>query len=66
MWDSAEKSLTEALNGFGKAWKLNPGDGAFYGPKIEFILIDVLKREWQCGTAQLDFILPKRLKGKRL
>lgn len=49
-WDKAEKALEEALNNFGKPWKLNPGDGAFYGPKIDIKLFDSLKRAHQCGT----------------
>lgn len=50
MWDSAEAALEEALNKFGKPWKLNPGDGAFYGPKIDIKVFDALKRPHQCGT----------------
>ena len=60
LWDEAEKALEEALNKFGKPWKLNPGDGAFYGPKIDIKLYDALKRQHQCGTIQLDFQLPIR------
>ncbi len=60
LWDQAEKALEEALNKFGKPWKLNPGDGAFYGPKIDIKLYDALKRQHQCGTIQLDFQLPIR------
>ena len=60
MWDSAEKSLTEALNKTGKPWKLNPGDGAFYGPKIDIKVLDCYKRKHQLGTVQLDFNLPQR------
>jgi len=59
-WEEAEKQLGEALNGFGKAWKLNPGDGAFYGPKIDIHISDALKRRHQCATIQLDFQLPIR------
>jgi len=59
-WDMAEQALTEALNGFGKPWKLNPGDGAFYGPKIDIHIEDALKRSHQCATIQLDFNLPER------
>ena len=60
LWDMAEKSLTDALNKFGKPWKINPGDGAFYGPKIDIKLFDALGRTHQCGTVQLDFQLPIR------
>ena len=60
LWDKAEEALTEALNKFGKAWKENPGDGAFYGPKIDIKVYDALKRAHQCGTIQLDFQLPIR------
>jgi len=60
MWDQAEGALTEALNAFGKPWKPNPGDGAFYGPKIDIKVYDALKRHHQCGTVQLDFQLPIR------
>ena len=55
-----EAALTEALNKFGKPWKINPGDGAFYGPKIDIKLFDALGRSHQCGTVQLDFQLPIR------
>ena len=55
LWDKAEKALADALNKFGKPWKLNPGDGAFYGPKIDIKVFDALKRAHQCGTIQLDF-----------
>ena len=60
LWDMAEQSLTDALNKFGKPWKINPGDGAFYGPKIDIKLFDALGRTHQCGTVQLDFQLPIR------
>jgi threonyl-tRNA synthetase len=60
LWDSAEKSLAAALDKFGKPWKINPGDGAFYGPKIDIKLYDAIKRQHQCGTIQLDFQLPIR------
>jgi threonyl-tRNA synthetase len=60
LWDIAEKQLSDALDKFGKPWKLNPGDGAFYGPKIDIKLYDALKRQHQCGTIQLDFQLPIR------
>lgn len=59
-WNLAEKSLEEMLNKFGKPWTLNPGDGAFYGPKIDITISDALKRSFQCGTIQLDFQLPLR------
>ena len=52
--------MAEALNKFGKPWKENPGDGAFYGPKIDIKVFDALKRPHQCGTVQLDFQLPIR------
>ncbi len=61
IWDLAEKDLAEALNGFGLEFQYQPGEGAFYGPKIEFTLHDCLDRAWQCGTIQLDFSLPGRL-----
>ena len=63
LWDQAELGLRHALNAHGDNWELNPGDGAFYGPKIDFFLRDSLNRVWQCGTLQLDFILPQRLKA---
>ena len=61
LWDKAEKSLEDALNQKGLEWELQPGEGAFYGPKIEFSLKDCLDRVWQCGTIQLDFSMPGRL-----
>ena len=61
LWDKAEHALEGALNKVGKAWELQPGEGAFYGPKIEFSLRDSIGRVWQCGTLQLDFVLPGRL-----
>ncbi|WP_416140730.1 threonine--tRNA ligase [Halomonas sp. HK25] len=61
MWDRAEAGLEAALNATGLEWDLQPGEGAFYGPKIEFSLRDCLNRVWQCGTLQLDFNLPGRL-----
>ncbi len=60
-WDLAESALEDALNAAGLAWELQPGEGAFYGPKIEFSLRDCIGRVWQCGTLQLDFMLPGRL-----
>ncbi|XP_054711381.1 threonine--tRNA ligase 1, cytoplasmic-like [Uloborus diversus] len=59
-WDDAEKQLTESLNAFGQPWDLNPGDGAFYGPKIDITITDALRRPHQCATIQLDFQLPIR------
>ena len=61
LWDAAEDALAKALECKGLAFTLQPGEGAFYGPKIEFALKDCLGREWQCGTLQLDFNLPNRL-----
>jgi len=61
VWDRAEAALKATLDAKGMAWELNPGEGAFYGPKIEFSLKDSLGRVWQCGTLQLDFALPGRL-----
>ena len=60
-WDAAEKALEVALDAKGLDWKLQPGEGAFYGPKIEFVLKDCLGRLWQCGTMQVDFSMPGRL-----
>ncbi len=60
-WDRAEAALGAALDAKGLAWETNPGEGAFYGPKIEFSLKDSIGRVWQCGTLQLDFALPGRL-----
>lgn len=60
MWESAEKQLADSLNSFGEPWTLNPGDGAFYGPKIDITISDALKRQHQCATIQLDFQLPIR------
>ena len=60
MWELAEKSLKEALDENKVKYKLNPGDGAFYGPKIDFHIKDALGRSWQCGTEQLDFQMPER------
>ena len=61
LWDVAEKSLADALDAAGLEWQEQPGEGAFYGPKIEFSLKDCLGRIWQCGTIQCDFNLPERL-----
>ena len=60
-WDRAEQALIEATEAAGLDYSLNPGDGAFYGPKLDFILRDTIGREWQCGTLQVDFVLPERL-----
>jgi threonyl-tRNA synthetase len=60
-WDKAEQALKAALDAKSLNWDLNPGEGAFYGPKIEFSLKDSIGRVWQCGTLQLDFALPGRL-----
>ena len=60
-WDKAEKALEVALDNKGLDWKLQPGEGAFYGPKIEFVLKDCIGRQWQCGTMQVDFSMPGRL-----
>ena len=59
-WDKAEEALAKALDSIGKEYKVNPGDGAFYGPKLDFKLKDSMKRIWQCGTIQLDMNLPER------
>jgi len=61
VWDKAEHALERALNDKGMDWDLQPGEGAFYGPKIEFSLKDCLGRVWQCGTIQVDFSMPGRL-----
>ncbi|MDG4555695.1 MAG: threonine--tRNA ligase [Candidatus Competibacter sp.] len=61
VWDKAEKALELALNRTELPWKLKPGEGAFYGPKVEFVLRDCLDRLWQCGTIQVDFSMPGRL-----
>ncbi|QEP44979.1 threonine--tRNA ligase [Ectothiorhodospiraceae bacterium BW-2] len=61
VWDKAEQALQQALDSKGLAWELQPGEGAFYGPKIEFSLRDCLERVWQCGTIQVDFSMPGRL-----
>ncbi len=63
VWDRAEKALQEALDNKGIQWELQEGEGAFYGPKIEFVLRDCLNREWQCGTLQVDFSMPERLEA---
>jgi len=60
-WDRAEKALMDATKAAGHDPILNPGEGAFYGPKLEFVLRDAIGRDWQCGTLQVDFVLPERL-----
>ncbi|MCZ4272791.1 threonine--tRNA ligase [Maritalea porphyrae] len=61
VWDQAEKGLGDALRATGRDFEIAEGDGAFYGPKLEFHLKDAIGRSWQCGTLQLDFVLPERL-----
>ena len=61
IWDKAESALQKAIEGLGLPYEINPGDGAFYGPKLDFKLTDAIGREWQCGTFQADFNLPVRL-----
>jgi len=61
IWDEAEQALETALNATGKPWDLQPGEGAFYGPKVEFTLKDCMGRPRQCGTIQVDFSMPGRL-----
>ena len=61
VWDRAEAALSEACAAAGLATAVNPGEGAFYGPKLEFVLRDAIGRDWQCGTLQVDFVLPDRL-----
>ena len=61
VWDRAEAALQEAMRSLGLEYSYNPGEGAFYGPKIEFVLRDAIGREWQCGTLQVDLNLPGRL-----
>ncbi len=61
VWDRAEKALLDASAAAGLELKHNPGEGAFYGPKLEFVLRDAIGRDWQCGTLQVDFVLPERL-----
>ncbi len=60
-WDKAEQALKDAVQEAGLDYTLNPGEGAFYGPKLEFVLRDAIGRDWQCGTFQVDFVLPERL-----
>ncbi|PIT24269.1 threonine--tRNA ligase [Snodgrassella alvi] len=61
IWDKAEQGLRDALTACGVTWEELPGEGAFYGPKVEYHIKDALGRSWQCGTIQLDFVLPERL-----
>ena len=61
IWDKAEKALMDAVTAAGVDVVLNPGEGAFYGPKLEFVLRDAIGRDWQCGTLQMDFVVPERL-----
>lgn len=61
VWDRAEEALLSATRAAGIEPELNPGEGAFYGPKLEFVLTDAIGRDWQCGTHQVDFVLPERL-----
>jgi threonyl-tRNA synthetase len=61
IWDKAELALKSAVEEAGLAYEMNPGEGAFYGPKLEFVLTDAVGRDWQCGTIQVDFVLPERL-----
>jgi len=61
VWDKAEGALKAATESAGYAYDMNPGEGAFYGPKLEFVLTDAIGRDWQCGTLQVDFVLPERL-----
>lgn len=63
-WDKSEDALLTAIKEVGLQYALNPGEGAFYGPKLEFVLTDALGRDWQCGTLQMDFVLPERLDAK--
>jgi len=60
VWDASEKALKHAVDEAGDDYELNPGEGAFYGPKLEYVLRDAIGRDWQCGTVQMDFILPGR------
>jgi len=61
VWDQAEAALRNGCQAAGLDYTLNPGEGAFYGPKLEFVLRDAIGRDWQCGTFQVDFVLPERL-----
>ncbi len=61
VWDKAEAALMQALEASGRPWSLNKGEGAFYGPKLEYVLRDAIGRDWQCGTVQVDLNMPGRL-----
>jgi threonyl-tRNA synthetase len=61
VWDRAEAALRIAVEAADLPYTMNPGEGAFYGPKLEFVLRDAIGRDWQCGTLQVDFVLPERL-----
>ncbi|HEY1363738.1 MAG TPA: threonine--tRNA ligase, partial [Xanthobacteraceae bacterium] len=61
VWDKAEMALMQALEASGRPWTMNKGEGAFYGPKLEYVLRDAIGRDWQCGTVQVDFNMPGRL-----
>jgi len=61
IWDKAEGALKDAVEAAGLPYTMNPGEGAFYGPKLEFVLRDAIGRDWQCGTLQVDFVMPERL-----
>ena len=60
-WDKSEKALLNSVKEANLEYELNSGEGAFYGPKLEFVLTDAIGRDWQCGTLQMDFVLPQRL-----
>ncbi len=64
VWDKSEAALEAAIQEAGLEYEMNPGEGAFYGPKLEFVLTDAVGRDWQCGTLQVDFVLPGRLDAK--
>ncbi|MGN6968218.1 threonine--tRNA ligase, partial [Neisseria sp. P0017.S005] len=64
VWDKAEHGLRYALTACGVEWEELPGEGALYGPKIEYHVKDALGRSWQCGTLQLEFVLPERLNAE--
>ncbi|MDR3416484.1 MAG: threonine--tRNA ligase [Nevskia sp.] len=64
VWDKAEGALKSAIEAAGLPYTMNPGEGAFYGPKLEFVLRDAIGRDWQCGTLQVDFVLPERLEAE--
>ncbi len=66
MWDRAEAALDGALEAEGLAYEVNPGDGAFYGPKIDLHMTDSLGRSWQLGTVQLDYSMPERFDSRTL